>query len=609
MKAGRVALLASAALVAVLAPAAGSLYWNAGVRTNPIRVCFVGDALTSRPLRVQQVRDYISRFSHAANIDFTDLGTCPAPTQKPDGNDFHAGDIRVVLPDTSVDATRPLQGKGCENDSLSSAPDAVSWGPDRIDIFWRGWDGTLRQKAWDGKAWSGTFNHGGTLTSGPAVASWDVNRLAVFARGPNNDVMQKRWTGSAWEDWKSIGGSVTSDPAAVSRGGDRLDVFARGEDDAIWQNAWDGSSWSGWVSRGGKLSSAPAVASWGMNRMDLFARGMDNAIWHKSWNGSSWTGWVSLGGSMTSEPAAVSWGAGRIDVFARGQDGSLQQNAWTGSAWSGWLSLGGNLASGPGVASWGTDRLDIFYEGQNTALWTRAWASQWFGHADLGDNNNWGSWSHAPSDLETSRSCLYNLKLGDDGDTTAPYLNHTLHEFGHALGLSHEHVRSDVDKTLCSEPGYGGGATSGFLTPYDRDSVMHYAFFKCGINGNYGHSGLSHYDRLALHILYPEDDRVAELQGTTVIPSTASLKLGSDWGARGANLGFVASGWSWKIGPTVHGTSPDLNVKLPPGIYTLTLQHKDFLNRSYAYTGTVRVLPPGDYDRLMAGVRAALSPL
>src|SRR5262249_13145717 len=59
-------------------------------------------------------------------------------------------------------------------------------------------------------------------------------------------------------------------------------------------------------------------------------------------------------------------------------------------------------------------------------------------------NDDWGSWSNAPNDLSTNRSCLYNLKLGDDPWNGTPYLNHTLHEFGHALGLSHEHQRADI---------------------------------------------------------------------------------------------------------------------------------------------------------------------
>ena len=102
------------------------------------------------------------------------------------------------------------------------------------------------------------------------------------------------------------------------------------------------------------------------------------------------------------------------------------------------------------------------------------------------------SWSNPPDELEVNRSCLYNMKLGDDADTNGTrWLNHTLHEFGHALGLSHEHARSDANDSSCTESGYGGSANTGFMTPYDRKSVMHYQFLSCGIHGNYDHTGLS----------------------------------------------------------------------------------------------------------------------
>ena len=95
-----------------------------------------------------------------------------------------------------------------------------------------------------------------------------------------------------------------------------------------------------------------------------------------------------------------------------------------------------------------------------------------------GNNDGWGSWSNAPDDLAAHRSCLYNLKLGDDPWNDTPYLNHTLHEFGHGLGLSHEHVRDDANISSCTESGYGGNYSDGKITAYDKRSVMHYDFKK-----------------------------------------------------------------------------------------------------------------------------------
>jgi hypothetical protein len=87
-----------------------SVYANAGVRENEISVCFVGDPLTSRPDRVKQIQEYVSRYEYTANV-FNFTGTCTAATQDKAGNDFYDGDIRIVIPNTSVDATVPIPGK------------------------------------------------------------------------------------------------------------------------------------------------------------------------------------------------------------------------------------------------------------------------------------------------------------------------------------------------------------------------------------------------------------------------------------------------------------------------------------------------------------------
>ena len=337
-----------------------------------------------------------------------------------------------------------------------------------------------------------------------------------------------------------------------------------------------------------------------------------------------------------------------------------------------------------------------------------------------GGNDGWGSWSNAPDDLATNRSCLYNLKLGDDGANGVPYLNHTLHEFGHALGLRHEHERKDVEKqwvlhyfmtmkdvdqtkadniyaagyrnldevsgaavaqlqnivgfgtvaaaeklkmdatflthiaavtvavaktiygsgfttarkvadaqvaALQMIPGftasadaqklkndaaaapariiYGGGSTFGYLTEYDRKSVMHYKYTDAGINGNYDTTGLSDFDRLSVHILYPEEAGVAEFVGTTVVPSTGRVVLQSAWANRGGYLPFMAMNFEWKIAGTVRSTGPVLDVPLPEGIYDLRFAYSDFLGRTYSYAGLIRVLNPTTYAAQTAAVSAA----
>jgi hypothetical protein len=94
-------LLPAALLASVAGTANAAVYWFHGVRGNTVSVCFVGDAVTSRPDRVSQVLGYLREFEYSVNVRFDYLGRCPASVVKPNGDDFFTGDIRVVLPHTS----------------------------------------------------------------------------------------------------------------------------------------------------------------------------------------------------------------------------------------------------------------------------------------------------------------------------------------------------------------------------------------------------------------------------------------------------------------------------------------------------------------------------
>ena len=85
----------------------------------------------------------------------------------------------------------------------------------------------------------------GNLTSDPDCVSWGANRIDCFARASDNALWHMWWDGSSWSTWESLGGLLTSGPSAASWGLNRLDVFVKGGDNGIYHKWWDGSSWNG----------------------------------------------------------------------------------------------------------------------------------------------------------------------------------------------------------------------------------------------------------------------------------------------------------------------------------------------------------------------------
>ena len=232
---------------------------------------------------------------------------------------------------------------------------------------------------------------------------------------------------------------------------------------------------------------------------------------------------------------------------------------------------------------------------------------------------NYGSsWGATGSGPKLSKWCNFNVKLGDDAPagTTNYYLNHTLHEFGHKLGLGHEHDRSDATCAGGTAPnGMVSSATNAagavinsqpalFMTPFDKASVMIYVIAACGTTGNYDFTGLSTYDRLALRILYPETNRVAEISGVRVIRTGQPLQLGNLWKYLGAMVdsgsNSVAKDFSWSIDGSQKAATPDLSIAVSQGTHNLLYTYKDFQGRAYSFHSQVEVLSPAKFAQRMA---------
>lgn len=214
--------------------------------------------------------------------------------------------------------------------------------------------------------------------------------------------------------------------------------------------------------------------------------------------------------------------------------------------------------------------------------------------------------------------CQWNVRLGDDGDASGvPWRNHTLHEFGHSLGFAHEFERDDArDFTTAAGcntttqatdwinglPAKGSGNTRFTSAPYDLGSTMNYTMSHCpNYVGNYSHAGLGELEQLSLHFMYPEDVRVAEFLGATVVEAGKPAQLQGLWEARGAStgtLGMVKS-YEWKQANQILSTGP--SVTIPTATYgplTITLRYTDHWGRTHNATIAVRVLDAANFRKL-----------
>ena len=298
----------------------------------------------------------------------------------------------------------------------SSLPAVVSWGPGRLDVFWRGSNNALWHMWYDNglARWVGPENLGGNVTGRPKAVSWAAGRLDIFYKGVSDHLIH-RWWENGWSGEEDHGGNMGSDPAAVARDFNRLDVFFRGG------GGGDDQSFSATV------LSEPDVISANPNHLDVFWKNNTNDLTHKWWDGANWSANESFAASMTSPPSVIDT-PGRIDAFWRNTNDDLVWKPFTGT-WGSNMNLDGTVTSRPSVISWGTNHLDVYWKGGNDALkhkWTFDGGANWVGPEDLGGTLSSGpnavSWGNGHVDVfwqNSSGFISYSRFIG--GDWSARY--------------------------------------------------------------------------------------------------------------------------------------------------------------------------------------------
>lgn len=239
---------------------------------------------------------------------------------------------------------------------------AVSWGPNRYDLFGYDERGLVRQLFFaPGWGWANLGNGfpGEERFVGPLTAtSWGANRIDVFGLGKRGTMLQLWWAGS-W-NWTDLAlsfpsvfpGSIplTGEIAATSPGPNRIEIFGLAENGRVWR-FWFGDR--GWRSA------------------DL---------------GNSFP----AGERFIGRLAAVSDAPGRIHVFGLGRRGQLLQLRRRGGtdeepAWE-WNDLASSLSpeqfpiAGPiTAASPSPDAIDIHALGIRSNIVRLSWRNRWSG--------------------------------------------------------------------------------------------------------------------------------------------------------------------------------------------------------------------------------------
>ena len=161
-------------------------------------------------------------------------------------------------------------GNWQKSDFQSIQLPAVLQRADRMDVFRSGMGGDVVQTWAINRAWSPERSIGGAVSSSPVVVTPSRDRMDVFVRWKDGSV-RHRWVlenGQLAGDWQSIGGTITSAPAVAFAEANHICVFGRSTDnslsykhskkDRVLFENWNETSWN---PLGGILTSAPAAAA------------------------------------------------------------------------------------------------------------------------------------------------------------------------------------------------------------------------------------------------------------------------------------------------------------------------------------------------------------
>lgn len=285
---------------------------------------------------------------------------------------------------------------------VNGSPAVASWKAGRLDVFVRGIDNKLYHRAYEGGLWHGTKwnviagpTANSALASSPAAVSWGPNRIDLFAVWNDKHLSHLAYNGTSWQaKWDDLKGATNDAPAAASWKKERVDVFVRATDGNISRRYWEvnhpgelGSGWESWHGLGAGLVSAPTTAASASGRIDCFGADIDGHLIYMLYDDKGDHSWSLADNTLKIKgaPAAASAptaGNGRVDVFVRDGSDTLKHRVYFKDGWEkgkSWDDISAQkIFSAPAaVAWWDGDkpkRFDCFAQGKDNTLFHTWWA-------------------------------------------------------------------------------------------------------------------------------------------------------------------------------------------------------------------------------------------
>lgn len=306
----------------------------------------------------QTALDYYFAGQPVPNIRVVDYGLRPLSGLAVSSWDANHHELYVVrdgdrVAGKKIESGTPQDWRTLFSTRVTGTPAAASWGPGRVDLVARGEDGYYRHQWRDGGGWLGEAPcfpspwideslGGDPLASSPAISAPFPDRLEIYGRHADGTLRFLHYN-AGWQPWWPLGRpsqvELVGDPAAASGYGWMMCVI-QGSNRAYWVREWTHGGWQPWYSLGGAFTSSPALASAGPGQLDVYGRGDDGRIWRKVYGSAGWpASWDPVvgmppPGASSAQPAAVAHPGQRI-VFVIGNDRNVWQRTWNGG-WQPW---------------------------------------------------------------------------------------------------------------------------------------------------------------------------------------------------------------------------------------------------------------------------------